>query len=802
MKTNIIYSLRNIRKNLTNSVITVIGLGVAIACCLLVYFFVSQESGYNTFHKNSSNIYRIHYDLHYGDGRVFKTVRLNPDLVDELNEKVPQINKSAEFRYAFTPECKIEDEYFLIDMAYCSRDFFNIFSFDFLAGSGEKIFADPNEIIITKEFADKILPNGNYSQLIGKTIDFPLHYSDKHFIVQGVLNDIPKNSSIYFQGIIPGSNERRFGGCNNWFGYASIYYMLKENADPKLVEKNVAKTVTDYYEGRIEEMKQSKMLADVPNAFNPHALPLKEIYFENSINSCNEKTGNKRAVLILIAVGTVIMIIAVSNYTMFAMANNFKKSNEFGTRKTLGATKRTVLTIFLTEGFIISLVAFLLGAILCHFLIPVFNQISDSDIYIQLINIPKVILVSLLAFIGLVLFTSIIPVLAFSNISPVRLLQKKNISRNRNVRLQFFVSFQYSLSIILIILSIFIIKQTNYLKTKSLGLNSKNIISVNLTNLQVSDRELLYEKLLSHPGIINMTRSSRNFMDGDWNDFIPNDAGEQILVDYIRVDHNYIPTMELNILDGDNFSELNERANDPSIIVNETFIKQFGIEENPIGKSYRFSGRDFRIIGVVNDFNFKDATRQVTPVFLSARTNMANNQDILIRFNPSSLSDLLKYLKKCNKEVAPGQEIDYIFWDEELGKRYAEEERWSKIISYASLIAIIISSLGLFGLTLLLINLRIKEIGIRKVNGAKISEVLTFVIKSFVIWLISAYAFAVPFAHIIAGKWLENFAYKIEVSPWVFLAGGGLTLLVAMLTICWQSWQVAKRNPVEALHYE
>jgi putative ABC transport system permease protein len=257
------------------------------------------------------------------------------------------------------------------------------------------------------------------------------------------------------------------------------------------------------------------------------------------------------------------------------------------------------------------------------------------------------------------------------------------------------------------------------------------------------------------------------------------------------------------LIHGTDFTVANETKSDRTIIVNKKFTELFEIEDDPIGKTYDINGVNFTIIGVVDDYHFFDMKSKINPAMLACRKNFGNDYNsLLVRFNPQNVKEVVNHLKKSYEQIAPGKTFNYSFWDERLNQRYDEEERWSRIVAYASIIAIIISSLGLFGLTVLLINQRVKEIGIRKVNGAGSIEILFTIYKTFIVWLLGALIIAMPVGYYIVDKWLSNFPYKVALSWWVFVMAATLALVIAIVTLSWQSWKAATRNPVESLRYE
>ncbi len=805
MKTNLIYAIRNISKNTTNSIISVVGLAIAVACCLWIYFFVSQENSYNSYLKNADHIFRVNYEMKYVD-ETFSDVRVEPELADILEQKVPQIEKSTEYRFAFSQLVKHENEYFDTEMSYADREFFDIFGFQFLAGDKNQVFSSREEIVITRKLANKLLrqENKDFSLLIGQSVEFPLAYDNRQFQITGIIDDLPRNSSFrVFEGIIPGDNGQNFGGCDNHLGYTSIYYLVKESANIQDAEKNTISQLHDYYDDRVQGMKNTNEVIDAPDAFTPFVLSMNDVYAENEISTCYEISSSRRNSAILISIGILILIIACSNYTLLSLGQALKKMGEVGVRKAMGARRSNIFAIFFSEGFVLTIVAFIFGAGLFLIFLQNINRIAQIEIFTELIKLPGIIIFITLAFLIVVVFTSTIPVLVFSNINPNQLVGKKLTAGKKGMLTQLFVSFQYSLSIILIIITISIVRQSNYLKNKSLGLTSENIIDINVENIK-NDQKMIFRNLLEeNPGVINQTLCARNFMNGSSINYVDKGNGEQIQVNRFKVDEKYLPTIDLQLIHGRNFSFHNVQAGDRAMIVNSTFIEAFGIQNNPIGQTYGFGETDFSIIGVVDDYYFSDCRQELKPAMLFTRTNWGNGfYSLLVRFHPDQLSSVIAHIKKSYRKVAPGTELSYTFWDEELGKRYYEEERWSKIVGLASIIAILISSLGLFGLTILLINQRIKEIGVRKVNGARSADILVSINKTFVSWLLASIGIATPIAYYIVKIWLRDYPFRITISWWIFVLAGLIALGIALITVSWQSWRAARMNPVEALRYE
>ncbi len=584
------------------------------------------------------------------------------------------------------------------------------------------------------------------------------------------------------------------------FGSSSVFYEVNENENILLAEKQVINIVNEHYRNLIEGLKSQNILLNTTNAFTPFVLPVKDVYL-SGVNSDYERRNNKTSLFILSAIGFLILIIACSNFILLSLGQSFKKVREVGIRKTMGAGKGNIFNLFFTENIILTLLALIFGLILCFLLIPVFDQLAQNGIYTDLINPLFISVFVVICILFILISTSFFPLIKLAKIRPNMLMSKKSGKGKRIDITSIFVTIQYGLSIILIILTISIVRQTNYMKYKDLGFSSKNIISLRIYPLDNSDKNALRDRLMSNPEILNLTLTDRDFVSGRGNNYVKTGEGEYISTRILNVDNNYIPTLGLKIIDGENFSDVS--LVNQTVIINEKLLASLNLDDKGVGQSINMDGKNYRITGVVKDFHFDSMKEEIESLMLILRTEKGDRGSFMfIKYNPSQLDKVIPFIQNTWKEIAPDKELNLNFWDKQLNQRYENEEKWSHIIGYAAIIAIIISSLGLFGLTLLVINRRVKEIGIRKVNGAKVSEVLTMLDKDFIKWVVIAFIIACPIAWYTMHKWLENFAYKTNLSWWIFGLAGILALGIALLTVSWQSWRAATKNPVEALRYE
>ncbi|MBI9069730.1 MAG: ABC transporter permease [Salinivirgaceae bacterium] len=801
MKSNIQLAIRNILKNKVNSFITIGGLTVAFACLLLIYMYVSQEFSYNNFHSNKDKIFRANYSTKYANGREGTSLLFDSKLSGIIKDKVPQVNKCTAFRSAHGPTLIFEENNFEEKVCIAEPDFFDMFSFKLLIGNKEKLFENPDEIVITSSLANKFqaINSCTKEELMGQHVFFQ-NTGDQQFVISGIMEDVPKNSSIQFDALIPYKYEAAFSHSNNTFGNSSIFYEINQNEDAQQAELQINETISEYYKDLVAKQQSRSFFANTADCFVPFSLSLNDVYL-SKIDSDYEENNSKTSLYILSAIGFLILIIACSNYMMLSLSQAFKKVGEVGIRKAIGARPVNIFGLFFTENIILTFAALAIGAFLCTLLLPIFNQLAYTEIYTGIINISQIVAFVALILSIVVLTTSLIPILKLTKIQPNLLLSKNLKSGNKNSITQLFVTLQYVLSIILIILTISIVRQTNYMKYKDLGFSAENIIDLRIYHLDDNQKIALRDELRNNAGIVNFTLTDRNYTGGRSDNFIKNKEGELSQTRLLSVDHNYISTLSLKLTQGDNFAETSSSSQ--SIIINEKLLSFLGFKDDAIGQSLSMDGKNYRIMGVVKDFHYDSMKEEIQPLVLLPRTvESKRGKFIFIKYNSAQLSQLIPFIQKTWKRIAPDKELDFKFWDEQLNQRYQSEERWSQIIGYAAIIAIIISSLGLFGLTLIVINRRVKEIGIRKISGAKVMEVITMLNKDFIKWVAIAFVIACPLAYYVMHKWLENFAYKTPISWWVFALAGLLALGIALLTVSWQSWRAATRNPVEALRYE
>jgi putative ABC transport system permease protein len=798
-------AIRSLWNNKGNSVINVTGMSIGLACCIVISMHVFQELSYDRFHKNADQIYRVCYQAKGTKGTVKSC--LNPlELSKQLKDEVPQIDKTTAYKYSWQASIRYNNQYFSEKLAFVQPDFFSIFSFKLLNGNPELLLKNPDNIVITEDFAGKLITDEtkNYEDLLGQTIEFSNNVPDKVFMIAGILEKVPHTSSMQFSVLLSFNYQENFSQSNNDFGNTSLYIKLKQGTDVSQLIKTASPVVLSFYESKIKRLQSNNVLSNTSDCFIPIFQPLEEVYLDDSFDNDYTKHGNKTSLYILSGIGILILLIGCLNFILLSLGQAYRKFKSIEIQKVVGARNIDIFRYFFAEVNVNVFLALFIGILISYELLPLYNKLAQTDININLFYHPVFLFIMILIYLLIIIINSLVPFLIILKGNPA--LRLKGIdTQGRQSNLPFiFVTLQYSLSIILIICSLLINHQVRYMKSRNPGFISANILCIEMKDMRSNQRLTFHDRLKSHPGIINVTGTDRNFAGGRSTNFMSKENGENVDVRFMRADENYIQTLGLQLVAGESFSTGNINDHDNNIIVNKKFLASLDIISNPVGRIIKSPDLPFdvNILGVVSDFNYDPMNENLQPLALVSNTRFESVNYLLVRVNDKLVGEVLSFINDTWEKTVPDRKAHISFWDKDLESRYQEEDRWFQIISLASILSVFITSLGLFGLTMLIIRKRTKEIGIRKINGAKAREILTMLNKEYIKWVFLAFIIASPVAWFIMHKWLNSFAYKTTIELWIFALTGVLALGIALLTVSFQSWRAATRNPVEALRYE
>ena len=802
---------RQITRNKVYATINIVGLAIGIACGLVIYKIISYESGFDKYHKNYSNIYRLISQLEPpGEGIIYAESQVHP-VGEAIRNDFPGVNAVMTF-YAEKGQIAIQNSNGTFDryqentgLAYAEPEIFEIFDFDFLAGNSQNALSNAGSVVITKSLAQKYfnLNTGDVSNALGKSITIN---NQKTFTVTGVIADTPKNTDLPFTIIADYKSQTAsnpyFNNGTDWQEYNSAtncYLLLPSDISPA------------DFENRLTAFAAKYIGTDSP-VFQKYVLqPLSEMHSGKAQNYSHRKVSEK-AYYILGIVGLFIILLASINFINLSTAQSSKRFKEIGVRKINGVSKFQLISQFMGETILISYIAAIIGVAIAHFLFIYLEDILGYHLNLDILKNPATVIFLVLTAFVIGVVSGLYPSIIMARMKPVGNLKGalpvKNSSDSISVR-RILVIGQFVISLVLITGTLVMQKQIHYFFNADVGFDKEAVLIAPLPDEASGKLDVLKSNLLKYPEIKKISFESTSPM-ADWN--VTNSINYPTLDKDLymgnlkTIDENYLDLYNLKLIAGRNISE---RKNSGEAIVNRKVAELLGFNDpnKAVGEIFTY-GRgkmEFTIVGVVEDFNAQSLQQGMDYVILS---NVSFNiKEMAVKINPvtASLAGYTHTIQKIKTEwsnIFPEAIFNYNFLDKKIAGFYNGQTNTFKLIRLFAIIAILIASLGLYGLISFIANQKIKEIGIRKVNGAKISEVIAMLNINFIKWISIAFVISTPVAWYLMHKWLENFAYKTNLSWWIFALAGLLALGIALFTVSWQSWRAATRNPVEALRYE
>ncbi len=765
-------ALRIVKKHKSFSFINIAGLAVGMACCVLILMWVQDELSYDRFHANHKQLYRTILN-HEGQWYTASPWALAPI----LKEEYPEVTLCT--RYAGRNLlCAYQERSYYEPVAFVDPDFFEMFTFPLIKGNSESPFPTNNSAVITERTAKKYFGN---EDPIGKVLKIN---NDTELFVTGIIKDVPTNSHMNFDILAP---VQLFGEetLTDWSLGSSAYIMLHENASPDVFREKISGVIMKY-----DTRTKAKNIADIQ--------PLSRIHLYDLRGG-----GNIVYVYIFSTIAAFILLIACINFMNLATARGGMRAKEVGMRKVVGARRSNVIKQFLGESLLLSVIALCVAIGLVVLLLKPFNTIAEKNLTLD----PGMGLSILLGLLGITIFTGIIsgsyPALFLSSFQAVRVIKGNYFKGSQKPLLRKgLVVFQFTIAIVLIIGTVIIYKQLNYIRNKELGFNRNQVISLRMNNDIRANMSAFKDEIKRYPSVINMTSAtSQPTQVGNINPVYWEGRGpdQYETMRFVAMDVDYIKTFEMEVVDGRDFSE-DLQTDTQNYIVNEEAVKFMGLK-NPVGKLFSIWDREGQIIGVVKNFHSRSLHNDFEPVVLTMTQNWGHNF-VFIRIRPEYTSRTLSDLEGIWKKFVPDYPFNYQFLDESFEALYRADRRTGILFKYFTILAIFISCLGIFGLAAFTSEQRTKEIGVRKVLGASIPHITTLISKEFMILLTLANGIAWPAAFFLMHKMLSNYAYRTEMSFWIFLLAGGLAYAVALMTVSYQAIKAARTDPVNALRYE
>ena len=781
---NLKTAIGNFRKNKLLSLLNIAGLGTGLAVAIIIFNYSYHEFQADKYHENLEDIYVVE-----NKDRAHVPYEMAQLIEDQISgiQHVSMVwsGMMNEFVLINGEERSIQSEVIFTDDKFTS-----IFSFEVVSGSLINALSEPQAIILTESESKRLFgdedPIGQILSIKAKLV----FLGESPVEVKAVIKDLPENSNIQFKAAVSFVTARKImfwldqciWSCHN----VQNYVQLEKGQDPGLLAKLMS--------------EQLRPLIPEEVACDFSLLPYDKVFF-SSIRD-DFKHGNLKLIYTLGSIALLILLIATINYINLSMAGSSKRLTEVGLKKIVGVESGQLIRQFLGESIIISLLAMILGMVLAWFITPSVNNLS----VIKLPAIPVSSILFWLVLIGAAIvigfIAGVIPAMALSKFRPISLLTGKSKSHYQGINLKRgLIVFQFIISIALIICTLTVTKQLSHVRNTDMGFDTENVINIKLSP------EVTYEtfknKLNNIPGIeaVSFSRWYPGNIGETWGmPLIYNGVETEVSFACENADASYIDLMGLEIVEGRKFSELQSDVG--TAILNEAAVKEFGLE-NPTDAYFQKRTETHKIVGVVKDFNFQSLHNQIKPLVIFCANEQLFSVNVKLAAGDfNSIRRTLDQVKASWDEVSPSFPLDLSFIDEQVESLYKMEIVYEKIFRYGSIFAIFISCLGLFGLVLSSTEQRRKEIGIRRVNGANIGEIMLMLNKDFIKWVLVAFVIASPAAWFLMRKWLENFAYRTNLSWWIFTLAGVLALGIALLTVSWQSWKTATRNPVEALRYE
>ena len=811
-------TLRNLRKNRAYSLINILGLAVGIACCVLILLYVKNELSYDKFYKNADSIYRVYIKSSI-NGQNSCNCKTAAPLGNTLVSDFPEVTAYTRIGFFGNHVLKYKDRIFRERRLYTAdSNFFDVFSLLFIKGNPKTALSRPNDIVLTQSAAQKYFGNENP---LGKTLNADSRTS---YMVTGVMKDFPANSSFRCDMLL---SMATYPVTNNdyWLNMSYItYIVLQKGTDPVVFQKKLKKIVNDYVGPQAESVLgiPFREFLNKGNMWDFYLQPLTSIYLysqkdygiDKNSEWADQNLSNIDYVYIFSAVALFILFLAVINFVNLTTARSETRSKEVGIKKTLGSNRAKLIGQFLTESIIVALFSVLISIVLIEITLPLFNRLAGKNFNLGLFS-------SVYTIPGLILFAVIIGILSgsypafyLSSFRPIYLFKPSIKRRIKKSTLRSgLVVIQFTVSIALIISTVIIRNQLHYIQNKNLGFTKEHLYAIKNFGVPENKLHVFEQELLKNPDIISLTNSSVMFLHGIPGDgylynsgigsYAKRQASNSISGQYLDVDYNFLKTFKIPLLRGRYFSK--EFPSDTTaVVINEAMNEKCGIED-PVGKNLIQVGKQsrvYKIIGVIKNFNYQSLHEQIKPLVLFLSPVKQAASIITIRISSSNIKKTIPFINSTWKKLTGGEEIYASFINEDLAYLYKPEQRAGTVAAVFSGLAIFIACLGLFGLVSFVTEQRKKEIGIRKVLGASVIEIIIMLSKEFAKWVLIANVIAWPAAYFIMHGWLDNFAYRTNINFGIFVLSGIIALFIALATVSTYAIMAARANPVKSLRYE
>ncbi|MFK7757866.1 MAG: ABC transporter permease [Flavobacteriales bacterium] len=797
---------RNLIKNRVFTSSNVVGLSLAFCVAILLSMAAVRELSYDRFHENASSLYQLYSeDQNPTDKEVSTTFSIpcGPSLKAEVSG-IRNLTRMT----AAKPVAKHGDNEFSLSMTYVDSSFLDMFTFPTLTGESSDALKGKESVVITQKTALKIFGT---EDVVGEVIDLAYGMKNSSHTISAVLVDLPATSSITFDGLLLLANHPLYQDYKNEWNHENmeIFVQLEPEITPTAFETNSIGFSEGHNAEYIEYLKEQGAEANAyGNYFQLHLNPIKNRQL--SKYDSGELVIQNTQIYLLLLMALLILLTACVNYINMSVASGLKRLKEIGMRKTLGALKSQLFIQFWSESLFTFIISIALGLILSHMCLGTLNEMLRSDLTLTYLLTPKVFFWSCISVLILTFIAGGYPAILLSKLGTLQALKGKlEIKRNNTARNVLIVS-QFTIAIFLLSGTFTFNKQLDFMRNKDLGFNKEQVITFPIGSCENPKKtiDLLRNQLKSETGIISVSASSNNLGRGEDGSMFTSQIGfgfkEKTLSTHLLVvDYDYVETLDLDMESGRSFNKT-YGADSLGVIINETMAATLG-EENPLEQTFNLNDVVYPIIGVVKDYNFQNLTNEIEPISMflySSQKAWGDVQYAYIKVAPKNLSASYETVESTWKTLEPEAEFLGSFLDENVERLFTKEKILTSFITFGALIAIIISCIGLFAVSLMVVSQRTKEIGVRKVIGATSSSVAILLTKDFLKLILIAFLIAAPLSYLMLSKWLGTYAYHTALSPVSILLTGFLTALIATLTIGSKTILAARENPVKSLRSE
>lgn len=786
-------AFRVLSGNKVYSFINIAGLSLGLACTMLIMLYVKDEVSFDRFHNNIQNIYRIASISQHGQ-KMGSTGFLQGPL---FTQHVAGIHSFVRVQGA-TVYTKIGNDVRSQEVLYADSAFFSVFSFPLLSGNSNTCLRDPHSIVISKDACIKYFGT---SDAVGRILMIKQDSVFVPYVVSAVAKSCPQNSSIQFDVVLPIKvSESDANNAENWFGYSlNTFVVLNAQANVRQVEAQMQR----YYVSVAREVFNAIVRAHGGSGkLNTYFLqPFSDLHLSIDLPAANGlmNAGNRMYSYILSGIGLFILLIACINFVNLTVARSMKRAKEIGVRKISGSSRRHLMAQFIGESYFLCTIAFTSAIALVQIFLPLFNAICNKALSLSYLGDAKLVM----AYAGLYLLTGSLagfyPALVLSGYSPIQTLYNRFQIAGKNYLQRSLIVLQFSLASFLIIVTFIMYAQFKFLTHTDLGYDDSDLVVIATPGTKHSDAAVFRNELLKNPNIVGV--AAKNW--GIWQAATRNAEDSGIDFRYETVDEHYLPLMKIQLTEGRNFSSTFPTDSNKAVIVNESFVKALHWK-HPVGETVNlFWGKiePYQVIGVVKDYHFASLSEKIAPqLFITKSDNMFGNY--LIRIRPGTATASLSYIQRLFRRYYPDSPYSYLFKRDQNLKDQQAITKWKQMLLFSAALTIFISCIGLFGVSVFSAEKRKKEIGVRKVMGASVKNIVTTLSTDFIKLVALALIVATPLSYLAANKWLQGMPYRVGITWTMFATSGLIVIAVALLTVSFQSIRAATANPVKALRAE